>query len=80
MKRKFLVGAASVLAAAGLVFGTAAPATATTWYQGGFNTYKDCGWAAYGKQLQGYAIVQGCHYRPYDGKWAFSYQAKRGRR
>lgn len=76
MKKKIALGLAGVLAAGGLVFGVAAPASA--WYLTGFNTYSDCSWSAYGKSLQGAVITSGCAYRPYDGKWGYSYEWPRG--
>ncbi|MEO5535074.1 MAG: hypothetical protein ABIR17_08090 [Pseudolysinimonas sp.] len=72
MKKKFALGLAGFVAAGALVFGVAAPASA--WYLTGFNTYSDCSWSAYGKRLQGATITEGCHLRPYDGKWAYSYE------
>lgn len=77
MKRKITMILAGALAAGAMVFGTAAPAMAA-WYLSGFNSYSECGWSAYGKQLQGYIIVQGCTYRPYDGKWGYMYEIPRG--
>jgi hypothetical protein len=72
MKKKIALGLAGVLTAGGLVFGVAAPASA--WYVTGFDTYSDCAWSAYGRQLGGSIITEGCSYRPYDGKWGYSFE------
>jgi hypothetical protein len=72
MKKKIALTVVGAAMTAGLVFGIAAPASAE--YLTGFNTYSDCSWSAYGKRLQGATITQGCTYRSYDGKWAYSYE------
>ncbi|MEO8528077.1 MAG: hypothetical protein ABI435_03270 [Pseudolysinimonas sp.] len=72
MKKRIALGLAGLLTAGGLVFGVAAPAFA--WYVTGFATYSDCAWSAYGRQLGGSTITQGCYQRAYDGKWAYSFE------